>query len=268
MLEESIRLRVSRSKRRLLVFLCIMLTLIMAACNSDSRGGGVNVPTNPPSTPGTPPAPTPPAETTLIVSLESDGTIGQAPLRVTFTASVSEDATLSWYVGDRQIEVDGNVLTYTFANAGTYMVVVSARNGDEEVANDSVTIEVSASTDPSTPDPTTPDPTTPDPTTPDPTTPDPTTPDPTTPDPTTPDPTTPDPTTPDPTTPDPTTPDPSTPDPSTPDPTNPSGPTQIATFNASPTKVTFGDAIGFSWSLNGEAPASLEISKREWQPLF
>lgn len=111
MLEESIRLRVSRGKRRLLVFLCIMLTLIMAACNSDSGGGSVNVPTNPPSTPGTPPAPTPPAETKLIVSLESDGTIGQAPLKVTFTASVSEDAAFSWYVGDRQIEVDGNVLT-------------------------------------------------------------------------------------------------------------------------------------------------------------
>jgi hypothetical protein len=149
-LEESIRLRVRRSRKRLRVIAGIVLILIMAACSSDG-GGGVNFPTNPPSTPGTPPTPTPPAEASFSASLDSDGTEGEAPLQVTFTASVSEDATLSWYVGDRQVEVDGNVLTYTFVNAGTFVVVVSARNSSGEIVNDSLTIQVSSASNPPPP---------------------------------------------------------------------------------------------------------------------
>jgi hypothetical protein len=215
-LEESIRLRVRRSRKRLRVVVGIVLILIMAACNSDG-GGGVNVPTNPPSTPGTPPAPTPPAEASFSASLDSDGTEGEAPLQVTFTASVSEDATLSWYVGDRQVEVDGNVLTYTFVNAGTFVVVVSARNSSGEIANDSLTIQVSSA---SNPPPTDPPPTDPPPTDPPPTDPPPTDPPPTDPPPT--------------------------------DPPSVTEAPRIESFSASSTEIALGGEVTLSWTLSGD----------------
>ena len=82
--------------------------------------------TNPPSSPGTPPDPTPEESTELDVSLSASTTSGTVPFRVVFDATVSGDAgENAWYINDRQIQVDGPRLTYTFRRAGEYLVTCS-----------------------------------------------------------------------------------------------------------------------------------------------
>jgi hypothetical protein len=136
-----------------LAFTLIFGALTACAIESDDSPIESDEPaTNPPSTPGIPPLPTPPEETDTSVSLSASEEEGVAPLKVVFTATVAGSTSGdSWYINDRQIEVDGPRLTYTFINAGEYLVTYSVTNDQGEVANDAVTVLVSAPTEPTPP---------------------------------------------------------------------------------------------------------------------
>ncbi len=127
----------------------------LAACDSTSSSSpseSDDPSTNPPSTPGTPPAPTPPEDTDISVSVSPSASEGVAPLQVIFTATVSGTVSdSSWYINDREIQTNGPRLTFTFRNAGEYLVTYSVTNAQGQVVNDAVTVLVSAPAEPTPP---------------------------------------------------------------------------------------------------------------------